>query len=264
MVHYRDASLRRSGSRTSVAASDVSYHSFQQLGQFEPASPKNTAVQTKPPSTWKNVPFSPMPMRRQDSGYESIPSGSKSGGSQVSSRRTSMTSSSTSSSSHHARPGTRPSIHRATRSTPASRTGYTSGYGLCRPSSQQQSVSYYHFPDPDDEEEEEADHVDEEDDDDDDEMTGTVYPPPPQTTHYWTSDHTRRLEYAAIDAASQGVKGWMLRHVVPDCFIPKENRRLRFDDDSGSVRRYRLDLDDDVPEKEGGGGRKLGWLFGRA
>ncbi|KAK8115825.1 hypothetical protein PG984_012327 [Apiospora sp. TS-2023a] len=262
MVHYRDASLRRSGSRTSVAASDHSYHSFHQLGQFEPASPKN-AVSTKPPSTWKNVPFSPMPMRRQDSGYESIPSGSKSGGSQVSSRRTSMTSSSTSSShraSSQARPGTRPSIHRATRSTPASRTGYTSGYGLSRPSSQQQSASYYHFPNPDDEAED-ADHVDEEDDDNDDEATGTVYPPPPQTTHYWTSDHTRRLEYAAIDAASQGVKGWMLRHVVPDCFIPKDNRRLRFDDDSGSVRRYRLELDD-VPEKEGG--RKLGWLFGRA
>lgn len=261
MVLYRDTSLRRSGSRTSVADSDVSYHSFHNLGQFEPASPKNT-IQTKPPSTWKNVPFSPMPMRRQDSGYESIPSGSKSGGSQVSSRRTSMTSSSTSSSSHHAhaRPGTRPSIHRATRSTPASRTGYTSGYGLSRPSSQQQSVSYYHFPDADDETEDAA-HA-EEDDDNDDETTGTVYPPPPQTTHYWTSDHTRRLEYAAIDAASQGVKGWMLRHVVPDCFIPKENRRLRFDDDSGSVRRYRLELDDVPSEKEGG--RKLGWLFRRA
>ncbi|SPQ26695.1 25cc3bb5-bda4-44b0-bb4e-e26866a127dd [Thermothielavioides terrestris] len=63
------------------------------------------------------------------------------------------------------------------------------------------------------------------------------YPPPlpPQTTHYWTSDRTRRLEYAAIDAASKGVRGWIVRHVVPDCFVPRSRRRLGFDDDRGSV-----------------------------
>ncbi|PSR84044.1 hypothetical protein BD289DRAFT_334920, partial [Coniella lustricola] len=66
---------------------------------------------------------------------------------------------------------------------------------------------------------------------------------PPQTTHYWTSDRTRRLEYAAIDAASRGVRGWIMRNVVPDCFVPKDARRVCFDDDSGSVRRYRLDLE---------------------
>ncbi|CAJ2504767.1 Uu.00g121610.m01.CDS01 [Anthostomella pinea] len=91
-----------------------------------------------------------------------------------------------------------------------------------------------------------------------------AHPPPPKTTHYWTSDHTRRLEYAAIDAASQGVKGWIIKHVLPDCFVPKENRRLRFDDDTGSVRRYRLELDcDEADEKEGRRGKKLGWLHGR-
>lgn len=100
-------------------------------------------------------------------------------------------------------------------------------------------------------------------------------PPPPQTTHYWTSDRTRRLEYAAIDAASRGVRGWAMRHVVPDCFVSRESRRLGFDDDGGSVRRYRLDLeiecpDDSVPPSPAGekkrprgfrarDGRKPGW-----
>ncbi|KAI3395182.1 hypothetical protein diail_1676 [Diaporthe ilicicola] len=67
-------------------------------------------------------------------------------------------------------------------------------------------------------------------------------PLPPQTTHYWTSDRTRRLEYAAIDAASRGVRGWVMRNCVPECFVPRERRRVCFDDDTGSVRRYRLDL----------------------
>jgi hypothetical protein len=73
-------------------------------------------------------------------------------------------------------------------------------------------------------------------------------PLPPQTTHYWTSDRTRRLEYAAIDAASRGVRGWVMRNCVPECFVPKERRRVCFDDDSGSVRRYRLDLEIECPE----------------
>lgn len=72
---------------------------------------------------------------------------------------------------------------------------------------------------------------------------------PPQTTHYWTSDRTRRLEYAAIDAASRGVRGWVMRNMVPECFVPKEKRRVAFDDDSGSVRRYRLDLEIECPEE---------------
>ncbi|CAK7562276.1 MAG: hypothetical protein SEPTF4163_000112 [Sporothrix epigloea] len=71
----------------------------------------------------------------------------------------------------------------------------------------------------------------------------TVYQVPPQTTHYWTSDQTRRLEYAAIDAASRGFKGWVMRHMVPDCFVPKSKRRVTFDDDTGSVRRYRIALE---------------------
>lgn len=76
----------------------------------------------------------------------------------------------------------------------------------------------------------------------------SVYPLPPQTTHYWTSDRTRRLEYAAIDAASKGVRGWVMRHVVPDCFVPQSKRRIGFEDDRGSVVRYRLELDAEEPE----------------
>lgn len=72
---------------------------------------------------------------------------------------------------------------------------------------------------------------------------------PPQTTHYWTSDRTRRLEYAAIDAASRGVRGWVMRNMVPECFVPRERRRVGFDDDTGSVRRYRLDLEIECPEE---------------
>ncbi|KAF4451449.1 hypothetical protein F53441_5541 [Fusarium austroafricanum] len=92
--------------------------------------------------------------------------------------------------------------------------------------------------------------------------------PPPQTTHYWTSDRTRRLEYAAIDAATRGVKGWVRRHLVPDCFVSHENRHVSFDDDSGSVRRYRLELEDDHhAEKSMGSGkpvrRRKGWKFWR-
>lgn len=76
----------------------------------------------------------------------------------------------------------------------------------------------------------------------------TTPPLPPQTTHYWTSDRTRRLEYAAIDAASRGVRGWIMRNCVPECLVPRERRRVGFGDDSGSVRRYRLDLEIESPE----------------
>lgn len=71
---------------------------------------------------------------------------------------------------------------------------------------------------------------------------------PPPTTHYWTSDRTRQLEYAAIDAASKGVRGWIMRNMVPDCFVPRNARRAGFDDDGGSVRRYRIDLEIECPE----------------
>lgn len=33
-----------------------------------------------------------------------------------------------------------------------------------------------------------------------------------------------------------------MRNVVPECFVPNEKRRIGFEDDGGSVRRYRLEL----------------------
>jgi len=90
---------------------------------------------------------------------------------------------------------------------------------------------------------------------------------PPVTCQYWTSDSTRRLEYAAIDAASRGVKGFLIK-LVPDCVLPLERRRPRFHEDDGSdvgsVRRYRLDL----PEEKGNA-KRPGFIkrwtgFGRA
>ncbi|CAK7263737.1 hypothetical protein SEPCBS119000_000635 [Sporothrix epigloea] len=83
-----------------------------------------------------------------------------------------------------------------------------------------------------------------------DDSIAAAYHTPPPTTHYWTSDQTRRLEYEAIDAASRGFKGWVMRHMVPDCFVPKAKRRVTFDDDTGSVRRYRIELETDEPTEK--------------
>lgn len=245
-----ETNLHRSQSSASVAASVTTYHSFRDTEQNVPV-PLEPFVQVKSPMCKDGDNFHAAAMQRQDSGYESIPSGSKSGGSHGSGRRISTTSSS---SSHRSR--TRPSMRRATRSTPNPLTsGLSTVHSPIRPGSQPRSYTYFQFPNP------ESSLMDGEEPSLD---IQPLHPPPPQTTHYWTSDHTRRLEYAAIDSASKGVKGWVLKHVVPDCFVPKENRRLDFDDDTGSVRRYRLELDcDDGTGKECGKSKKMGWLFGR-
>ncbi|ORY61722.1 uncharacterized protein BCR38DRAFT_323778, partial [Pseudomassariella vexata] len=231
------------------AASDTTYHSFHDIELYEPAP---RPVRVKSPLR-HDTPFAPVPMRRQDSGYESTPSDSKSassGTSRESHRRVSLTSSP----SPHTRPQTRPSIHRATRSTPTTHTtGNDSRQSVLRAASYQyqQTSGFFHFPSPETLSEDEGI-----------EDVELAYPPPPQTTHYWTSDHTRKLEYAAIDAASRGVKGWILRHIVPDCIVPKSTRRVAFDDDTGSVRRYRLELECEDSGKDcGRGGKKMGWLF---
>ncbi len=56
----------------------------------------------------------------------------------------------------------------------------------------------------------------------------------------------------------------MMRHMVPECFVPKERRRIGFDDDSGSVRRYRLELEnEESAEKDDldGSKRRRGWIW---
>ncbi|KAI0509699.1 hypothetical protein F5B22DRAFT_648720 [Xylaria bambusicola] len=236
--------LYRSQSPVSVAKSDTTYHSFYDIELFEPGSP----VATTRKVSKQDDASSPKSITRHDSGYESMYSGSSHGlSSNVLHRNTSQ--------SRHQK---RPSLQRAAKSTPVSYPRRLSEHSVCMTTAQQQqqhqSNSYYYFPSP-------------EDITSQDETAEEIHPPPPQTTHYWMSDHTRRLEYAAIDAASRGIKGWVMKHVVPDCFVPKENRRLTFDDDTGSVRRYRLELelddDDDDSIKKGKRGKKLGWLFGR-
>ncbi|KAH9885367.1 hypothetical protein F4778DRAFT_511016 [Xylariomycetidae sp. FL2044] len=250
--------LHRSQSATSVAASDTTYHSFHDIELYEPPSPRTVPAKSRKHEASDD--FTPRPIRRHDSGYGSIHTGSRSGASQSSSHRRSSTISNGSSYSH-ARSGARPSFRRAARSSPGPLVGRPNGQPPFhrtrsmqpQPPQHLQSNTYFHFPSPE---------LIMGAQSDDEDIHYHQDHPPPQTTHYWTSDHTRRLEYAAIDAASRGVKGWILKHMVPDCFVPKENRRLRFDDDTGSVRRYRLDLDD--CEKDGsGGGKKMGWLLGR-
>ncbi|KAI1273909.1 hypothetical protein F5Y07DRAFT_228340 [Xylaria sp. FL0933] len=235
--------LYRSQSPVSIAASDTTYHSFYEVELFEPASP--VATLRKMPQEDEQP--APKPITRHDSGYESTYSGSSHAHRSRMNRNSSQI-----------RRQKRPDLQRAAKSTPASYSRRPGGPSLAMtvPQQQQRPNSYYYFPSPEvftsrDETAEEIEEV-------------YHHPPPPQTTHYWMSDHTRRLEYAAIDAASRGIKGWVMKHVIPDCFVPKDNRRLTFDDDTGSVRRYRLELEcDDSSIKKEKPSKKLGWLFGR-
>lgn len=236
------------------------------------------------------------PMTRQDSGYESIqPRLSTSSTPTSNGKRRVSNASSASSSQPLAQTGTRtpsrPSSSRAGRPT-IRRAGKTSPYPVRSSAGQVQALytsraqpfalscnrhqsthsGFFHFPvHPTDLEMEattpsskakgapSAHHkaVDVEP-----ESPATQEQMPPQSTHYWTSDRTRRLEYAAIDAAHRGLKGWVRRHLVPGCFLPKEKGHVAFDDDTGSVRRYRLELDEECPamaEKRSKWGRMKSW-----
>ncbi len=263
-------------SRVSLALSDTTYHSFQDIDSHEPGIPsriaQKPAVFSPPMSPSQPTEKQKWPMgremRRQDSGYESIAPRD----SLCSNQRTS---SSTSLSSSTRQRRARPSGQRSPRSKPASprpRNGRRSvsppgGSPSPSPQSQQQPVTYFHFPhftssDPALVEPEPAITLDN--------LAATApnhpgrsetpeYSLPPQTTHYWTSDQTRRLEYAAIDAASKGVRGWVMRHVVPDCFVPQSKRRVGFEDDRGSVVRYRLDLDTEESAEKADSVKARGW-----
>jgi hypothetical protein len=185
-------------------------------------------------------------MQRQDSGYESLDSrGSKSPG--VIPRRRQ---SSASSNSHAYPPITRP-VRTSTAGSRSLQSSRTSTQSLHLTRSHQihnpiVSAPRFSFPTPDLAAPEAP-------------PSPAPIPPPPQTTHYWTSDRTRRLEYAAIDAARHGLKGWARRNLVPGCMAPKNGGHLDFDDDSGSVRRYRLALDDGGEDADSGAnGHKKG------
>lgn len=264
--------------RSSSRASGTTYHSFNDTELFEPASPPRPPVtydskslqqlehlqlelQRQQRDAVNRRPLTSTNMKRQDSGYESnTPPRRASFSSQrpTPARRTSNSSSN--GGGVRSRLNNRPCLRRAAKTHPVSPTrGSNQSLHLVRSNTATQPAAYFHFPSPDP--------IQLADTAPDRRVQPTPVPsPPPQTTHYWTSDRTRRLEYAAIDAATRGVKGWVMRHLIPDCFVPRENRHVSFDDDSGSVRRYRLELEDEQDEKIVGGRgfrRRKGWRFWR-
>ncbi|KAH8179094.1 hypothetical protein LIA77_00613 [Sarocladium implicatum] len=229
------------------------YQSFHEIELYEPKSPPRR-TNTHPTSMCidGDRPFSAGRIQRQDSGYESYTTSPRTSTSQsrppLAARRISNASA-TASHGVSTRPRTgRPSTRRSNSHNPWTATPVHA----IRPTEMKQANTYFHFPSPDPVE-----------------LTApaapsseTPAPLPPQTTHYWTSDSTRRLEYAAIDASCRGVKGWVKRNLVPGCFTAKEDRHVAFDDDTGSVRRYRLDLE---PEEKAvpfsAPCRRKGWQF---
>ncbi|KAF5023208.1 hypothetical protein F66182_4716 [Fusarium sp. NRRL 66182] len=285
--------------RSESRASGTTYHSFNDSELFEPTSPPRppvtydshslqhlehlqvelkrqqreamsttTTANSSSSKDWvrERRPSTAAKMQRQDSGYESnTPRNSHGSSSSNSSHLVVGRRFSNGSSKVRSRFRNRPSLGRAAKTHPVqpARTSNQSLRLVRTNTTNQQSAAFFHFPSPDPTPIQLADSVP------DRRVQPTPIPsPPPQTTHYWTSDRTRRLEYAAIDAATRGVKGWVLKHLVPDCFVSCENRHVPFDDDSGSVRRYRLELEDDHAEKMKHGvhkpmRRRKGWRFWR-
>ncbi|TVY89470.1 hypothetical protein LAWI1_G007543 [Lachnellula willkommii] len=217
------------------------------------SSNSRTVMRPAPPSKPLASPkLESVKLDRQDSGFED------STRSTASSRRTSSSSNrrrtpaqpnrhSTASSNGSGRPSTK----RAGRSTPSAvRKSCSSGRRPClqmrhtspiyHQAIRASSYQFFQFPSLSDPQPE------------DDAAVPTA--PPPVTVQYWTSDSTRRLEYAAIDAASGGMKGFLIK-LIPDCILPAGSRRTRFhetdaDSDVGSVRRYRLALPEEKANEE--------------
>ncbi|KAI5464902.1 hypothetical protein BGZ63DRAFT_166598 [Mariannaea sp. PMI_226] len=280
--------------RSSSRASGTTYHSFNDTELYEPASPPRPPVtyntkslqhlehlqhelqrqqreaqqqqqqqqQRDPQAVRDQRPVTATNMQRQDSGYESTtpPRRASTSNSRPSVARHSSNGSSSGGGGMAARFRNRPSLRRGTKSQQQVAGARTSNQSLhAARSNTTQSNAFFHFPSPDP--------IQLADSAPDARVAPTPSPtPPPQTTHYWTSDRTRRLEYAAIDAATRGVKGWILKHLVPDCFVPERNKHIPFEDDSGSVRRYRLDLEEERDEKVvsiKGFRRRRGWRFWR-
>lgn len=209
----------------------------QKISSKSPSSPVESAP--LPSSKLEGV-----KLGRQDSGF------SDGVRSQGSSRPTSS-SSTARAKSKRSSTGSRPSTRRAPRSNHASTHHHRSSISHQRPQVRTRHTApetqvtphqFFHFPtlqDPPQSSEPEI----------------APPPPPPATVHYWTSDSTRRLEYAAIDAANRGVRGFFIK-LVPDCILSPTARRTKFhddaDSDAGSVRRYRLVLPEEKSSNDGG------------
>ncbi|PMD60127.1 uncharacterized protein K444DRAFT_643127 [Hyaloscypha bicolor E] len=261
----------RSLSNISATSDACTFHSAQDHPQsshmeMRPLSSSQTASSQTPSSPTKSTPVSSqkldaIKMSRQDSGYqESSPRTSTSSrhSSHASSRpskpkRRSTTESKSSSSRPNAKRASRSSMNAAQirTSTSGSRPSLSSRHTSPFPHTDIQNIhqpyKFFQFPAP---------VLAADPTPPPDPPQSPHPPPPPATTQYWTSDQTRRLEYAAIDAAGKGVRGFFIR-LVPDCILPPTSRRTRFCEqggedgasDAGSVRRYRLCLPE---EKEGG------------
>jgi hypothetical protein len=73
---------------------------------------------------------------------------------------------------------------------------------------------------------------------------------------HWTTSKTRRKEYEDIDRSNSGVR-LLLRRITPRCVSGPPPQQFYKDDvdDTGSVRRYRMDLpesdDDDAVDEKG-------------
>lgn len=258
-------SCERPHSRVSMV-SNQTYHSFNDVEshEHEIASQQTTIVCHAPLSKTLSRDCPPPPiqeMRRQDSGYASIQRKESRSSCRLSSNLSTPSSTST---KRRSRPTIQRSATNTSSGTRLSRKGTKTvsqrrSY-QCRPAQTQQPVTYFEFPVFTTSNPEYA--IDETEVHEDKSAQTNVHPLPPPTTHYWTSDSTRRMEYAAIDAASRGVRGWFMRHVVPECVVPPSKRHVGFEDDRGSVVRYRLDLEDDKTEKDDRSDRrrKSWWL----
>jgi hypothetical protein len=209
-------------------------------------SQRSTASSAIPVPKSRSPPITQRPsatnMERSDSGYSSCPRASTD---ETPKQRPSLSRRSSSRRKVTTTSPTRPVPKRASRSSPCTRSlprpHVQARYATTRQSSTSTAHQFFQFPSLDvDNSETEAE-----------EDRKNSRTPPPATVHYWTSEETRRLEYAAIDAASRGVRGF-LRKLVPEC-VRGEKRGGFYggeDDDCGSVRRYRLSLSA-PPEKEG-------------
>ncbi|KAE9377398.1 hypothetical protein N431DRAFT_453745 [Stipitochalara longipes BDJ] len=256
------------------SAHDHPQSSHMEMRPLSSLSQQTPAPLTPSPTITTTTPISPklesIKMSRQDSGYqETSPRTS------TSSRRSSQTPSNTRpkrrTTDSSSKSSVRPSTKRASKSSSTAQVLRTSTSGN-RPSLSnrhtspfprtdiqniQQPYKFFQFPapilstlpstlpsEPEPEPELEA------------------QPVIPATTQYWTSDQTRRLEYAAIDAAGKGVRGFFIR-LVPDCILPPTSRRTKFCGDGeegreGSVRRYRLCLPEEKEVEVGVEERKPG------
>ncbi|KAL2162331.1 hypothetical protein VTH06DRAFT_7244 [Thermothelomyces fergusii] len=300
------AAIDRPDSRVSLARSDSTYHSFQDIDLPEPKAPSDPAqhsavcpspspplpfptaaggtVVVPPCHTNESQPPVAPEMRRKDSGYESIAPPDSPPLPLCPERTSSPVSLSSSTRRRRTRPSHNRHHHRSLRSgaTSHSHRPHNDRHSVYSHSAshhyqqqqqqqqQQQPVTYFYFPDFTPSDPAVTEPAEQQTAADSTSASSGQYPSlPPQTTHYWTSDRTRRLEYAAIDAASKGVRGWVMRHVVPECFVPPSKRLIGFEDDRGSVVRYRLELEADEesantekPDSAKSKGWWKGWWFG--